>query len=90
MKIFTKENIIKQLTEIRDKGGISTNRSNNDGCVVNTLEDLLKINENNLPLPNASECELKSQKKINYFVDNIVSYGTFAKRIKICTSSFVT
>jgi hypothetical protein len=63
MKIFTKESIIKQLTEIRDKGWIPTNRSNNDGGVGNTLEDLLGINENNLPLPNASEWELKSQKK---------------------------
>jgi len=63
MKIFTKESITKKLVEIRNQGWIPTGRSNNDGGVGNTLEDLLGINENNLPLPNASEWELKAQKK---------------------------
>jgi len=63
MKIYTKESIIEALIEIRDRGWIPTGRNNNDGGVGNTLEDLLGIEENNLPLPNAAEWELKAQKK---------------------------
>jgi len=39
------------------------NRQGNQGSVGNTLEDLLGIEENNLPIPNASEWELKAQRK---------------------------
>ncbi len=63
MKTYTKESLIEALQEIRQKGWISTSRKNNDGGVGNTLEDLLGIEENNLPLPNATEWELKAQKK---------------------------
>jgi hypothetical protein len=63
MKTYTKQSLIKELIKIRNKGWIPTNRKNNDGGVGNTLEDLLGIEENNLPLPNAAEWELKAQKK---------------------------
>ena len=63
MKTYTKESLIKALIEIRNQGWIPTYRKNNDGGIGNTLEDLLGIEENNLPLPNASEWELKTQKK---------------------------
>ena len=35
----------------------------NDGAIGNTLEDLLGISENNLPLLNAAEWELKTQRR---------------------------
>lgn len=41
---------------------IINSRPGNDGAVGNTLEDLLGIEENNLPLPNAAEWELKCQR----------------------------
>lgn len=63
MKEYTKESLIEALKEIRNKGWILTGRKNNDGGVGNTLEDILGIEENNLPLPNATEWELKAQKK---------------------------
>ncbi|MBU0698399.1 MAG: MvaI/BcnI restriction endonuclease family protein [Proteobacteria bacterium] len=63
MKTYTKESLIKALIEIREMGWMPTGRKNNDGGVGNTLEDLLGIEENNLPLPNAAEWELKAQKK---------------------------
>jgi len=63
MKIYTKDSLIAELIKIREKGWIQTRRKNNDGGVGNTLEDLLGIKENNLPLPNATELELKAQKK---------------------------
>lgn len=63
MKEFTKDSLIRALVDIRTQGWIPTGRKNNDGGVGNTLEDLLGIEENNLPIPNAAEWELKAQKK---------------------------
>lgn len=63
MKIHTAESLIAELIKIRDKGWVPTGRKNNDGGVGNTLEDLLGIPENNLPLANAAEWELKAQKR---------------------------
>ena len=62
MKIFTKEELIEKLVQISKKGWIKNQRPGNDGGIGNTLEDLLGIEENNLPLPNASEWELKTQR----------------------------
>lgn len=63
MKIFTKESLIASLIEIREKAWIPNARSGNAGGIGNTLEDLLGIEENNLPIPNAAEWELKCQRK---------------------------
>ena len=62
MKLFSKEDLIEKLKQIRDRGWIPTARPGNVGGVGNTLEDLLGIEENNLPIPNAAEWELKSQR----------------------------
>lgn len=61
-KTYTKESLIKALQNIRNMGWIENARHGNDGGVGNTLEDLLGIEENNLPIPNASEWELKCQR----------------------------
>jgi hypothetical protein len=63
MKIYTKETLIEALSVIRDMGWIPNGRPGNDGGVGNTLEDLLEISENNLPIPNAAEWELKAKRK---------------------------
>lgn len=62
MKIYTKESLIEALHNIRDMGWIKSRRPGNDGAVGNTLEDLLGIAENNLPIPNAAEWEIKAQR----------------------------
>jgi len=61
-KIYTKESLIERLKEISNKGWISNARHGNVGGIGNTLEDLLGIEENNLPIPNAAEWELKCQR----------------------------
>ncbi len=50
MKTFTKDELINKLLEIKSKGWIKNARYGNCGGVGNTLEDLLGIKENNLPL----------------------------------------
>jgi len=62
MKIFTKESLIERFKEISAQGWIENGRHGNDGGIGNTLEDLLGIEENNLPIPNAAEWELKTQR----------------------------
>jgi hypothetical protein len=62
MKSYTKNSLIEALRAIREKGWIPNARPGNDGGVGNTLEDELGIPENNLPIPNAAEWELKCQR----------------------------
>jgi hypothetical protein len=62
MKIYTKEELIEKLKTIAKQGWIPNARQGNHGGIGNTLEDLLEIKENNLPIPNASEWELKTQR----------------------------
>ncbi|MCX6777379.1 MAG: MvaI/BcnI family restriction endonuclease [Candidatus Micrarchaeota archaeon] len=59
---MTKEELIERLVKIRDMGWIENKRPGNAGGVGNTIEDLLGIEENNLPIPNAREWELKCQR----------------------------
>jgi len=61
--IFTKQILIDRLKEICALGWIKNARHGNAGGIGNTLEDLLGIEENNLPIPNAAEWELKCQRK---------------------------
>lgn len=60
--LYTKESLIKKLKEISKAGWIPNARHGNAGGIGNTLEDLLGITENNLPIPNAAEWELKTQR----------------------------
>lgn len=62
MKIITKETLIDELRKIKSRGWIKNARKGNAGGIGNTLEDLLGIDENNLPIPNAAEWELKTQR----------------------------
>lgn len=60
--IYTKPNLIAKLKEIAAMGWVPNARHGNQGGIGNTLEDLLGIKENNLPIPNASEWELKTKR----------------------------
>jgi hypothetical protein len=59
---YTKEALIEKLREIAAMGFVPNTRHGNAGGIGNTIEDLLGIKENNLPIPNASEWELKTQR----------------------------
>ena len=65
-KLVEKEELIAQISTIFEAGWHksvkSTIDNSNDGAVGNTLEKLLGIPENNLPIPNAREWELKGQR----------------------------
>lgn len=63
MHIYTKTELIEKLKEISRLGWVKNRRKGNQGGIGNTLEDLLDIEENNLPLPNSGEWELKTHRK---------------------------
>jgi hypothetical protein len=60
--IYTKQSLVEELLKIKARGFVPNARHGNHGGIGNTLEDLLGIEENNLPLPNAAEWELKTQR----------------------------
>ncbi|MFZ5806656.1 MAG: MvaI/BcnI family restriction endonuclease [Verrucomicrobiota bacterium] len=66
MKLYSKEELIEAIRQISlrvwHKSVKSTSTTRNDGAVGNTLETLLGIKENNLPIPNSNEWELKGQR----------------------------
>lgn len=60
--IYTKQVLIEKFKEIAAMEWVPNGRHGNVGGIGNTLEDLLGIKENNLPIPNAAEWELKAQR----------------------------
>jgi hypothetical protein len=62
METITKQELIDKLVSLKNMGWVENARPGNVGGVGNTLEDLLGIKENNLPIPNAAEWELKAQR----------------------------
>jgi hypothetical protein len=64
--LYSKEELIELIRKIFQQGWHKSVKETpdfrNDGAVGNTLERLLGITENNLPIPNAREWELKGQR----------------------------
>ena len=60
--IYTKKALTARLEAITEMGWVPNVRHGNHGGIGNTLEQLLGIKENNLPIPNAAEWELKAQR----------------------------
>jgi len=66
MRLYSKDELIELIRKIFRQGWHKSVKETvdfrNDGAVGNTLEMLLGIEENNLPIPNANEWELKGQR----------------------------
>ena len=66
MRLHTKKELVEKIKSVFDRGWHRSVKptvdARNDGAVGNTLEKLLDIEENNLPIPNAQEWELKGQR----------------------------
>ena len=62
LPVYTKETLTARLAAIAEIGWVPNIRHGNHGGIGNTLEELLGIKENNLPIPNAAEWELKAQR----------------------------
>ena len=61
-KFYTKDELVAKLKEIKERGWIENTAPQNDGSVGDMLESLLGIPRNNIPMPDATEWELKAQR----------------------------
>lgn len=84
--VYSKQELIERLKEIRDKGWIQNRRKGNTGGIGNTLEDLLEIKENNLPIPNSAEWELKTHRKNNGSLTTLFHSEPSPRSLKIVPS----
>ena len=60
---FTLKKLAEDIKRVQEMGAIKSQRPGNDGGVGNTLEDLLGIKENNIPLTDIGPVEIKSHRK---------------------------
>ena len=89
MKVYTKAELIKKLIEISKMGWIPNARKGNQGGIGNTLEDLLGIEENNLPIPNAAEWELKTQRASTTSLTTLFHFEPSPRAIKFVPKTFL-
>lgn len=89
MMVFTKEELIEKLIEIRNMGWIENKRHGNDGGVGNTLEDLLGIQENNLPIANSGEWELKCQRGTTTSLTTLMHFEPSPRVIRFVPQLFL-
>lgn len=83
MLVYTKAELINTLKTIREEGMIKSVRPGSDGGIGHTLEALLGIEENNLPIPNAAEWELKTQRIKTTSLTTLFHYEPSPKAMKI-------
>ena len=64
ISVYTKDELTRQLLEIQERNWIkiTVHRQAKDGGLGNTLEDLLGIPENNIPLADYGEFEVKTHR----------------------------
>lgn len=89
MKTYTKESLIEALREICNRGWIPNARPANAGGIGNTIEDLLGIQENNLPIPNAAEWELKCQRSESSSLTTLFHMEPSPRALKFVPSVFL-
>ena len=82
MEIFSTDQLIEKLKTIRSMGWVKGSRPGNHGSVGNTIEDILGIEENNLPIPNAAEWELKCSRKNSVSLVTLLHCEPSPKAIK--------
>jgi MvaI/BcnI restriction endonuclease family len=61
-RLLTKEQMAEQLRRVRDMGWLESRRPLNSGGIGNTIDHLLGLSENNLPIADTAEWELKTHR----------------------------
>ena len=61
-RLLTKEQIVDKFRQLHAQGWISNPRPQNDGGIGNTIDDLLGFPENNFPISDTAQWELKTHR----------------------------
>lgn len=77
---------INDLRTILKQGWIKNTRVGNHGSVGNILEDVLGVPENNLPLPDIKNWELKSKRENSSSLTTLIHIEPFPRKSKIVPS----
>jgi hypothetical protein len=85
-KTYTKAELLEKLISIANQGWVRNARPGNDGGVGNTLEDMLGIKENNLPIANAAEWELKCQRSKTSSLTTLFHFDPSPRALTIVTA----
>lgn len=87
IELKSKEELIENITKITKMGWVESIKkkkdSRNDGAVGNTLENLLGIKENNLPIANTNGWELKGQRLHTTSLVTLKHYEPFPRSADI-------
>lgn len=62
MRLLTKEEMVERLSQVQEQGWIKSLRPLNAGGIGNTIDSLLGFPENNLPIQDTAQWELKSHR----------------------------
>ena len=63
MRLLTREQMVDNLRGIQERGWIRSIRPLNSGGIGNTIDSLLGLPENNLPIADSAQWELKSHRR---------------------------
>ncbi|NUM82053.1 MvaI/BcnI restriction endonuclease family protein [bacterium] len=89
IQVMTKAQLIETIKDVTKRGWIKsvkkTKTTRNDGAVGNTLEKLLGIPENNLPIANSNGWELKGQRLHTSSLITLKHYEPFPRGADIVT-----
>lgn len=87
IQTITKEQLIEEIRKVIQLGWVKSVKkrrdTRNDGAVGNTLEKLLGIHENNLPIANANGWELKGQRLHTSSLVTLKHYEPFPRGANI-------
>ncbi len=84
---LTKQEFIEKLRKVKEQGWVASRRSrSNVGAVGNTLEDLLGIEENNLPIANSGVWELKTQRATTSALTTLFHFEPWPRNARIVSA----
>jgi hypothetical protein len=86
MNLEIDKGLITQLRDILKQGWIENTRHGNCGSVGNILEDILGVSENNLPIPDLNEWELKSKRESSSSLVTLFHSEPFPRKYKFVSN----
>jgi hypothetical protein len=78
--MYTRSELVEKLRQLKAKGWVRNARPFNQGGVGNTVEDYLGIRENNIPVADLGEIELKTKRKNDKSLSTLFHVDPYPRR----------